>query len=70
MTHAQIRRSKRAAPIRYGVTTVPGPNDGGTDPYRIRRYAIGAEEPLARFAFLVHNTRAAVNSVTGVLRGG
>jgi peptidoglycan/xylan/chitin deacetylase (PgdA/CDA1 family) len=51
----------RGAGIRYGMTTIEGPNERRADPYRIRRYGIGAEDPLPRFAGLMHHSRAAVH---------
>ena len=47
--------------IRYAVTTIEGPNDRHTDPYRLRRYGIVADDPLARFAGLMHHGRAAMD---------
>lgn len=55
----------RALGIRYGVTTLEGPNFRGDDPYRVRRYGIGAEDPVARFAGLMHHSRAATAHLLG-----
>lgn len=61
---AQVRR----AGIDYAVSTIEGPNRPGDDPYRIRRYGIGAADPLPRFAGLVHHFRDSVAVVRRSLR--
>jgi peptidoglycan/xylan/chitin deacetylase (PgdA/CDA1 family) len=53
----------RNAGIKFAVTTIEGPNGVKTDPYAIRRYGIGANDPIARFAGLIHHAR-------NTLRGG
>ena len=49
------------AGIRYGMTTIEGPNVQPLDPYRIQRYGIGAGDSIARFAGLVHHTRTTLS---------
>jgi len=58
----------RGAGLAYAVTTIEGPNAHGEDPYRIRRYGVGAADPLARFAGLVHHVRDWVGAVEQALR--
>jgi peptidoglycan/xylan/chitin deacetylase (PgdA/CDA1 family) len=53
----------RSAGIEYAVMAIGGPNPRGVDPYRIRRYGIGAADSFARFAGQVHHTRAAAAAV-------
>jgi peptidoglycan/xylan/chitin deacetylase (PgdA/CDA1 family) len=54
--------------VRYGVTTVDGPNTRDVDPYRIRRSGIASDDPLARFAWLMHQGRAATRRLLGRMR--
>lgn len=51
----------RDAGIQYGMTTIEGPNVQPLDPFRVRRYGIGAADSAARFAGLVHHTRATLS---------
>jgi peptidoglycan/xylan/chitin deacetylase (PgdA/CDA1 family) len=47
----------RRAGIKYAVSTIEGPNGPETDPFAIHRYSIGTDDPIARFAGLVHHAR-------------
>jgi succinoglycan biosynthesis protein ExoM len=58
----------RAAGIRYGLTTIEGPNLPPLDPYRVRRYGVYAGNSLARFSGLVHHVRAVVGWRSSTLR--
>ena len=51
------------AGIDYAVTMIPGPNDRNTDHHRLRRYAVGSDGSLARFAWLVHHAGVTVRSM-------
>lgn len=44
----------RTLGIRFAVTTMPGPNLRGDDPYRIRRIVVGADEGPGEFPARVH----------------
>lgn len=54
----------REAGIDLAVTMIAGPNPRDVDPYRIRRYPVGADDHPARFTWQVHHARA----VAGVLK--
>jgi peptidoglycan/xylan/chitin deacetylase (PgdA/CDA1 family) len=47
----------RRAGIKYAVSTIEGPNGPETDPFAIHRYSVGTDDPIARFAGLVHHAR-------------
>jgi peptidoglycan/xylan/chitin deacetylase (PgdA/CDA1 family) len=55
----------RGSGIEHAVTMIPGPNDRATDPYRLRRYAVGSDGSIARFAWLVHHAAFAIRSLVG-----
>jgi peptidoglycan/xylan/chitin deacetylase (PgdA/CDA1 family) len=59
-----IEDIKRAG-IDYAVSTIDGPNGAATDPYLIRRYGIGADYSLSRFAALAHHTRHGIREFLG-----
>jgi peptidoglycan/xylan/chitin deacetylase (PgdA/CDA1 family) len=52
----------RGAGIQHAVTMIPGPNGRTTDAYRLRRYAVGPDGSIARFAWLVHHAAFAIRS--------
>lgn len=64
----RVVEAVREAGIQYAVTTIEGPNGRTTDPYRIRRYGIGANDSLARFAELVHHARDTIGPLLGAPR--
>lgn len=53
----------RGAGVEYAVTMIPGPNDRTTDPHRLRRYAVGSDGSVARFAWLVHHAGVTIRSI-------
>ena len=53
----------RRAGIEHAVTLIPGPNARTTDAYRLRRYAVGSDGSIARFAWLVHHAAFAIRSL-------
>jgi peptidoglycan/xylan/chitin deacetylase (PgdA/CDA1 family) len=60
---ASVVDAVRGAGIEYALTTIEGPNGIQVDPYAIRRYGIGADDPMARFGGLVHHARDAVREI-------
>jgi hypothetical protein len=58
----------RGAGIEFAVSTIPGPAGRDTNPYAIPRYHVG-DDPLARFASLVHHARHAVGEIRRTVTG-
>jgi len=56
--------------IEFAVSTIEGPNGAQTDPYAIRRYGIGADDSIARFAGLVHHARDTMRESVRRVRNG
>jgi peptidoglycan/xylan/chitin deacetylase (PgdA/CDA1 family) len=60
---ASVVDAVQGAGIQYAVSTIEGPNGAQPDPYAIRRYGIGADDPMARFGGLVHHARDTVREI-------
>jgi peptidoglycan/xylan/chitin deacetylase (PgdA/CDA1 family) len=67
---ASVADAVRQAGLDYAVTTIEGSNGPGVDHYAIRRYGIGAADPLARFGGLVHHARDSVGQLRCSFTGG
>jgi peptidoglycan/xylan/chitin deacetylase (PgdA/CDA1 family) len=67
---ASVADAVRQAGLDYAVTTIEGSNGPGVDHYAIRRYGIGAGDPLARFGGLVHHARDSLGELRRSVTGG
>lgn len=67
---ASVVDALRLAGIDYAVTTIEGPNGAEVDPYALRRYGIGGEDPITRFAGLVHHMRHAAREIARKVKNG